>query len=269
MESNYEELRAATFQVLSQKTELHKSNLHSLKIEVGKVLDAGRGASRHPGASLADQALDPPDRETFRELIWDLFRDGIITPGHNDNLQSDFPSYTISWAGIRMIKDGETFMFYDLPGFVSRIRQASPNIDDVTLGYMKEALHAYRSSCFLSSSVMIGVAAEHSFDRMTDVLAKNPETEHIGTVARKPKNYAERVEKFRSLVNGHKDLFRGVADDIDSNFFSILSIVRNYRNDAGHPRLEQIQRQQAFVNIEVAVHYLKKVHAIIGHFSRS
>ena len=87
MSHSYEEIRSATFEVLSGrvKTTYSLNQYQNLKIEVGKVLDAyDKLQPKPPSRYPADDALTKEDAETLREVFWDLFRQGILTLGKDE-----------------------------------------------------------------------------------------------------------------------------------------------------------------------------------------
>ncbi|MDQ3729070.1 MAG: hypothetical protein M3355_05725, partial [Actinomycetota bacterium] len=50
--------------------------------------------------------------------------------------------------------------------FLARMHDRAPGLEAAALGYLEEALRAFNARCYLASSVMLGVAAEHVFERV-------------------------------------------------------------------------------------------------------
>ena len=79
MSHSYEEIRSATFEVLSgrARTSYSLDQYPHLKIEVGIVLDEyDKLPSKLPSSYPADSALTKEDAETLREVFWDLLDKG-------------------------------------------------------------------------------------------------------------------------------------------------------------------------------------------------
>lgn len=46
-------------------------------------------------------------------------------------------------------------------------------------------------------------------------------------------------------------------------------MIRNYRNDAGHPTGNQLSKEHAFANLQVFIPYCKKVYELIEYFNNN
>ena len=165
MSHSYEEIRSATFEVLSGRTSTSYSldQYSHLKIEVGKVLDEyDKLPPKPPSSYPADSALTKEDAETLKEVFWDLFRQGILTLG-KDELNNAFPFFRVTSYGVKAVREGDTYFISDTKVFEQRVKSEIPNIDDISILYLKESFQAFRSGCLISSAVMLGVAAEDLF----------------------------------------------------------------------------------------------------------
>ena len=60
------------------------------------------------------------------------------------------------------------YFYHDVSSYEAVIKQQVPDIDKVTLDYLKEAMQSFYSSCYLSSSVMLGVASEYTFLKLLE-----------------------------------------------------------------------------------------------------
>ncbi len=49
----------------------------------------------------------------------------------------------------------------------------------------------------------------------------------------------------------------------------IFEMIRNYRNDAGHPSGKSISREQVYANLQVFIAYCKKVYQLKDFFERN
>ena len=73
-------------------------------------------------------------------------------------------------------------------------------------------------------------------------------------------------DEFMKLYHGHlRGLFPG---DINEDFVNgVFTMIRNYRNDAGHPTGRIVPIEVVYANIQVFPTYLKKVYSVIEWLS--
>ena len=267
MPHSYEELRAAALDILTRREHVthEPSQYEHLSLGLGEVF-ARREGRTQPGHFGATYPLDAQDKETLLELFWDLFRQGIITLGMNDS-NREFPFFKLTQSGQRSAAAGNTYFFHDVASYEAAIRREVPDIDDATLTYLKEAMQAFRSGCLLSATVMLGVAAEHTFMLLLERVDAN--SAHRATFANV---FAERtlLQKFNKFRNLLEPLVRTlppeVREDLDTHLSGILSVLRTFRNNAGHPTGLVPEREQTFVLLQLVIPYLKKQHQLMQVF---
>lgn len=271
MSHSYEEIRSATFDVLAGRVSSpYEANQYAhLKIAVGKALREREGQPEPPpGAYPADSALDHADADLLLEVFWDLFRDGVITLGINDS-NKEFPWFRLTGRGSALVEGDEEYFLHDVAGFEKQIIAEIPDIDATTLLYLKEALQAFRSGCILASTVMLGVATEHTFLRLIETIDQNPKHSSTFSSVGQERTILRKINKFKNVIEQNKkSLPRDLLEDFDTHFLGIQSLIRGFRNESGHPSGKIIQREQAFVNLQLFVSYGRKVHQFIGHFTK-
>ena len=54
-----------------------------------------------------------------------------------------------------------------------------------------------------------------------------------------------------------------MKEDLDTNFSGILSIIRNFRNQSGHPSGKIIDREQAYILLQLFPPYCKKMYQLM------
>ena len=91
-------------------------------------------------------SLSGSDANLLLEVFWNLFREGIITLGINDQ-NAAFPWFRISEFGKKVLSDQEPYFFQDVSTYEALIRARVPQIDPTTLIYLKEAVQAFKSGC--------------------------------------------------------------------------------------------------------------------------
>jgi len=267
MPHSYEELRAAALDILSgrEKAPYEPSQYEHLSLGIGQVL-AQREGRVQLGNFGATYPLDAQDKETLLELFWDLFRQGIITLGLNDNNRA-FPFFRPTKLGQQIAQGQAAYFFHDVSSYEAAIRKEVPDMNDVTLLYLKEAMQAFRSGCMLSATVMLGVAVEHTFMLLLEVLEGN--TTHRKTFASvfTERTLLQKFNKFRNLLEPMLKTFPSeIREDLDTHFAGILSVIRTFRNQSGHPTGKIIDREQTFVLLQLAIPYCRKQYQLMKFF---
>lgn len=269
MSHSYEEIRSATFEVLSGRAgAIHSLDQYwHLKIEVGKVLDKYDNLPPKPASSYpADSAITEADAEILREVFWDLFRQGILTIG-KDESNNAFPFFRVTSFGAKAVREGDTYFISDTAVFEQRVRSEIPNVDDISVLYLKESFQAFRSGCLISSAVMLGVAAEHLFQLLLDQLESDPNQSSRFSSVFQQRTILKRIEKFKNIIAADKASFReDTRESFDTQFLGIQSIIRIYRNESGHPTGKVIDREQAFVNLRLFIPFGKMIHYLMNYY---
>jgi hypothetical protein len=270
MDHTYEEIRAAVLDILAGREKnlpYEPTQYGNLSIGAAEVFARReRPAAELHGSRRAFQ-LSANDSDTFLEVFWDLFREGIITLGLNDS-NRDFPHCRVSRLGKRLVDNQDTYFFHDVSTYSALLQKQIPSIDPVTLLYLKEALQSFRSGCILSSSVMLGVAAEHTFELLLDVVRQSPKAARFAPVDNE-RSLLPKINKFKTLLDQMQgDLPSGIKKDLDTHFAGIISIIRTFRNQSGHPTGQIIDREQAYVLLNLFVPYCKKMYQLIELFRK-
>jgi len=260
MSYSYEEIRATALDILSgrETTSYRPYHYVHLRLGVAEVL-----SRRHPQATIqagSQPKLDRPDSDIFLEVFWDLFRQGIITLGVDDS-NPNFPFCRISQLGRRILEGQNPYLFHDVSTYEALIRESVPEIDSVTLTYLQEAMQAFKAGCILSSTVMLGVATEHTFNLLVEeVDKKDPFKTTFASVSRQ-KTILQKVNKFKNILDQNLKLFPPeIKEDLDTYFAGILSVIRNFRNQSGHPTGRVVGREQAYVLLQLFIPYCQKIY---------
>ena len=57
-----------------------------------------------------------------------------------DDANEKFPFFSVTTYGRRILDGADPYFFFDVESYEKRIRQEIPDIDDITLVYIKEAI---------------------------------------------------------------------------------------------------------------------------------
>ena len=196
-----------------------------------------------------------------------MFRQGIITLGSNRG-NPEYPFFSVSQFGSKTIEDHRTYFFHDVSSYTAQIKESVPAIDPVTLVYLQEAFQSFRSGCLLSCSVMLGVATEHTFLLMLEAIDSNPGLCSKYKSVKKERSILRKVNKFRNILDKEvKSYPTHIKEDLDTHFAGILSIIRSFRNQSGHPTGKIIGREQAYVLLNLFVPYCRKIYDLKVYFA--
>ena len=265
MPHSYEELRAVVLDILSGREEVAypATQYEHLSLGLGEVF-ARREGRLMPGHHGATYHLDREDKDLLLELFWDLFRQGLITVGLNDS-NREFPFFRISKLGRQIAASGDSYFFHDVSSYEAAVRKEVPDIDAASLAYLKEAMQAFRSGCLLSATVMLGVAAEHIFLLLIERVEESSIWAPVFKAVSSERTILQRFNKFRNILEQHlKALAPEVREDLDTHLSGVLSVLRTFRNSAGHPTGLIMDREQVFVLLQLFIPYCKKQHQLMS-----
>lgn len=268
---SYEEIRAIAVDLLRGrlKTEYENESTERLKANIALFL-----AAKDRGENLStlsiygrQERLSHADEQLADEVFWDLFRQGIVILGLNST-NPGLPWFRVTSLGKQILEQGEPYFFHDLSSYEAAIRKAVPTIDDTILIYAKEAKQAYLSGCLLSATVMIGVATEGSFLKLLDTIEQHPTWGPTFKTVFEQTTVLRKLKKFLALAEQHlmKQLSGDLKENFDTDFVGVLNMIRNARNESGHPSGKVIPREECFVLLRLFIPCAKKIHDLIGFF---
>jgi len=254
-EHSYEELREVVINVMLDSSNNGANNFDKLLVKTAIELskqDAGAvGRQRFSRGSAA--RLHPNDRELVLEIVWDLFRQGIVTLGLNAS--------NPGWPWLRLTRFGEyalqhgPYRFHNKAAFMQALRSEVGDLSSDTAIYLKEAVAAFYTDCLLSTCVMLSIAAESEFLRLLSV-AKNSQTygkyfARIGDGL----NIRAKISRFQEAIKPILTLLpKSATDDLDNHLNTIQSVMRTARNEAGEPSgASPPSRDQVYVYLQLFI----------------
>ena len=267
MSHSYEEIRSVALDILAGREKIPSglSQFDELSLGIGQIFAQRENRIQHTQYG-AQYPLDPKEKEIFLEIFWDLFRQGIITLGKNDS-NRQFPFFRITKLGQQIAASQSIYFFHDISSYETIIRSEIPNIDEVTLLYLKEAMQAFRSGCILSATVMLGVATEHTFLLLLDKLEDNVHYKDTFASVFRERTLLQKFTKFKNILESIlKTLPAETREDLETNFAGILAVIRVFRNQSGHPTGKIIDREQTFVLLQLFIPYCKKQYQLMEFF---
>ena len=257
------------------------NNLRSVMLEYLRIHPNGQfnfiGDSSIP--SLFQErgfTLDEGDLETLQQVIHALYIEKIIYLGHSPrgmgNGAWSWPFYRLTQHGQRVVNATE-YQPYDPSGYLSRIKNEIPTIDDVIIFYLEEGLNCFRSNYLFSSAVMIGCAAEKAMLLLIDAFGQaisNPTS----------RQEYEKETKFWMINRKYEALWKRLepispslppqlGDELHVILDRIFDLIRKTRNEAGHPTGKRIDLETMHANLLLFPSYCKRVYGLLDHFSNN
>ncbi len=260
-EHSYEELREVIISILLAAKEYGVDRFERLLEQTALELcrqDGPERGQQHFSYGSATQ-LHPNDAELALEIVWDLFRQGIVTLGLN--------AANPGWPWLRLSRFGECalqqgpYRFHNKAEFMKALRAEAIDISPDAVVYLREAVAAFYADCLLSTCVMLGIAAESEFLRLLDV-AKNSRTygkyfSRIGdglSVRAKILRFGEAIRPIRA------QLPESATDDLDNALNTMQSIIRTARSEAGQPSGgDTPSRDQAYVYLQLFIPFAEQL----------
>ncbi len=254
---SYEEIRDIVIKILQNARSSGANNIDKLLDMTAHLLYKQDGATqaRSSFSHGSFAQLHPDDSQLVVEIVWDLFRQGIVTLG----LDASNPG----WPWLRLSRFGEIALrqhsgrFHDTAGFVKVLHAEVTDISPKSVVYFEEAVAAFYSDCLLSTCVTLGAAAEIEFLRLLDA-AKNSDTygryfSRIGDglfIRTKISRFQEAIKPLLSFLP------MSATNDLELNLNTGQSIIAAARNELG----PTVRRQSAIAG--PCVHLSAVLHSL-------
>jgi len=210
-------------------------------------------------------------RSIAREIVQELENSGFIYEGQA-NLGSgmgSYPWYTITEYGKEaLLKDD--WLPYDPDGYIKALKIRIPNIDEITLTYISEAVSAYNHHHLLSATLTIGVASENLMLLLIEAYANWISDE------KRRESFQNRIDG-RSISKQYKEFKKEFLSDVklfsrdiqvnwETYLDGIFNFIRLNRNDAGHPTGRQFDVKVVYANLQVFSEYSQFIFSLYAEF---
>ena len=215
--------------------------------------------------------LNPIDNLTIQEIIWDLILERIVTPGHSNSPDSQFPHFRLTKFGQDYISQSAPH-YYDPQGYMESLRNIVQNLDPVIEQYIFEGLNCFRRQLFFASAVMIGAAAEKSIllllQAITDSMS-NPSSKIKAARLLERPNLPEIFDTIRKTIDPlikAKTIPYSIHQGCTEHLMSLFEMIRVQRNDAIHPISGQVDRTKVFLSLQTLPTALESIYKLIEWF---
>lgn len=185
------------------------------------------------------------------DLFWEYMRSGLIAPGSSLD-KPTLPFAHLTRRGWKFLK-GEEFNPYDSDGYLKKLKAKVPLASDIVCIYVLQATKALQAPAYLAATVMIGAASEaaiwelaEAVDKYLDGDVSQPSyRKHVfpGRASPPRPNKWTPIKtvfgKVRVIVDkaiADKRLDRNLSEGTEVILNSTFWLIRNDRNEAGHPQ---------------------------------
>jgi len=201
--------------------------------------------------------------------VQELINNGFLYPGSAGDFNSGYPWLTITEYGKEAFAQ-EDWLPYDPDGYIRALKENVPEIDDVTLAYIGEAVSSFNRRQLLSSTLTLGVASENLMLLLVEsYLNWLKDSKRKATLEKKITDrfiytqYKEfKLEFEKDVKNFPKELQANWETYLDG----IFNFIRLNRNSAGHPTGTKMNAKVIYANLQIFADYGRYVFSLIKHF---
>ena len=223
-----------------------------------------------PGFQGINFNLNIRDENTIREIIWDFIIQRVITIGDYQN--SSWPHLSLTEYGKKAIESAGVIP-HDSTGYLKALKGAIPHLDTIIETYLLESINTYNINQLLSSTITLGCASERAILLAIDTYADTFKDGEKGKAFRKKiegKFIKTQFDEFKKSITPSLNSYPfKLKDDFDNTFVGVFQMIRNNRNDAGHPTGKQIDKDSLFANLRVFITYCKYIYDLNEHWEAS
>lgn len=206
------------------------------------------------------------------EIVYEWMRAGMLYFGIRTDPNSKAPHITVTDFGKECFLTGN-FLPYDPEGYVRALQKQVPQIDEVTLRYVKESVSTYNSEHLLSSTITLGVASENIIlnliDTFCDAIADADQKDALIKKFEKERIYKKYTIFIDELKNYKKQLPKNFGQDLETNTGQIFNFIRMNRNQSGHPTGKTVSKKVAYSNMQIFAEYAKTLFDAISRFQQN
>lgn len=260
-EHSYEELRDVVINVMldygSNEVDRFDKLLEHSALSLHKRDTSSRGKQYFAHGSATQ--LHPNDAELVLEIVWDLFRQGILTLG----LDASNPG----WPWLRLTRFGEAALqqgpdrFHNKAGFMKALRSEAVDISPDAVVYVREAVAAFYMDCLLSTCVLLGLAAEVEFLRLLNVAKSSQVYGNYFSRIGDGLNVRAKISRFQEAIKPVLGLLsKAATEELDNNLNVVQSLLRVTKRESGQPSGgPPPSRDQTYVYLQLFIPFAEQL----------
>jgi hypothetical protein len=264
-----DEARGFVMQALRESGWNQMSTLVGVVVFV-KARSQGINPNLRPSYGDGRQYLDRGDQAILNEVIWSLIIQGVLVPGLEDS-NPTLPFIRLTEYGQRCVAE-DRLLPHDPEGYLREFQKAVPGADATILEYLTESLQCYIHGLHRASAVMLGAASEQAIllliDSSVDSIADVPARERFKADVDRSASMFRKYEIFERRFSTVKSRMpKDLTNKVDSLLRGVFDLIRNSRNDAGHPASgAEINRDAIYSHLKLFVPYCQRIYGLIGWF---
>ena len=203
--------------------------------------------------------LHPNDSELVLEIVWDLFRQGILTLGLNAS--------NPGWPWLRLTRFGECalqqgpYRFHNNAEFMKALRSEAIDISPEAVVYLREAVAAFYMDCLLSTCVLLSIAAESEFLRMLRIAKSSGVYGSYFARIGDGLNIRAKMSRFQEAIKPIVNLLPNSAtDELENNLSIMQSLLRIAKTESGQPSAARPpSRDQVYVYLQLFIPFAEQL----------
>ncbi|OJV50989.1 MAG: hypothetical protein BGO31_11010 [Bacteroidetes bacterium 43-16] len=262
----YEELKHLTIEVIRNSG--NSFQFKSIANAVGHfAVNQGIVANpNQPGFQALSFPLQQVDENRLRQILWDLIIERVLTIGdyHND-----------SWPWLSVTDYGRTALLSTDPipndpsGYLERVKRDIPDLDEIIETYLSESIRTYNINQLLSATITLGCASERALIVLIECFA-DTYVDDAKQSGFKKKITGKFIKSQFDVFDSHiKPLLTHFPYELRENYANTLhgvfQMIRNNRNDAGHPTGIKMDKEALFANLQVFIPYCKYIYGLMDY----
>lgn len=265
---SYDEMKKIIFEILSKNTINQYSDITN---EVAKYLLDKEVCIETSISPIGTErlSLSKSDGMLVNQIVWDLIFEKIIIIGSNKK-NAEWPYLRVTSLGKNIVCKENPIDNFD--SMISNLKTNVPDIDSVVLSYFELCLMTYNIAEYLSSTVMLGCAAEKAILLMIEKYQKWLSDNGYIEESEKFQNIdaltiSGKFSEFNKSINAKRDLFPNqISDELVSLVQSIFTEIRNNIKEPERPEPKEINPDELTVWINFFPNHCENIYKIIDYF---
>jgi hypothetical protein len=159
----------------------------------------------------------------------------------------------------------------DTAGYLARIREAVPQLDNIIEIYLNESVRTYNINQLLSSTITLGCASERALLVLVDTYEQTF-NDKLKSKAFSKKTTGKFIKtKFDEFDKAIRAQLHNLPNDLRENYpntlTGIFQMIRYNRNSAGHPTGKSVDKDTLFANLQVFIPYCRFIYSLIDYLN--
>lgn len=237
------------------------ANLAKLLVDKGVVT-----TPHSSGSQGLNYNLEVTDENKTREILWDFVIQRVLTLGDYHN--ASWPHLSLTEYGTKAI-NSEGPIPNDSSGYMQSLKDSVSDLDSIIETYICESIRTYNINQLLSSTITLGCASERAILLVIDTYADTFKDVERAKAFRKKiegKFIKTQFDEFEKSIKPQLTSYPyEIRENFNNTFNGVYQMIRNNRNDAGHPTGKQIDKDNLFSNLRVFIPYCKYIYDLKKH----